>query len=162
MNEILRELVDAARILEGRLELSPERVDVAALAAQIADRSRADADDPSVEVAAHSAWVLGDPHRIGSALRAMVRAAGWWGREGPVRIEVIAKAETVRLEVARSGADLGRDSPKALFAAGLAGAGAGARLGLFVARGVAEAHGGSLVAEVGDELRLSFTLPLSL
>jgi RNA methyltransferase, TrmH family len=161
MNETLREVVDAARILEGKLELSPERVDLAALVRRIADESERNADHPPVKVDARSApSSLVDEQRVGTALRAMVRAAGWWGREGPVHVALRPAEGTIRIDVARSAPELRDEDPEAVFAAGRPGAGAGVRVGLFVARGVAEAHGGSLTADVGPAIRLTLALPV--
>ena len=160
MNRILREVVDAGRIMEGRLELSPERVDVAALVERIGAERGQSADQAPVEVDAEPASALVDPQRVATSVEAMVRAAEWWGREGPVRLALRSRATQISIVVARSAPDLGGDRADALFAAGRPGAGAGARLGLFAARGVAEAHGGTLTARVGDDIELTLTLPV--
>jgi signal transduction histidine kinase len=159
MNEILRELVDAARILEGRLEVSPERLDLAELMHELVEKLRRDPDRPELELDVRSTGLFADRERIAMSLRAMVRAAAWWGREGPVRVRARSGAAGPTIDVRRGRVDLGSTDGPGLFGAGQPGPGAGVKLGLFVARGVAEAHGGSLVAEIGDELRLSMTLP---
>jgi TrmH family RNA methyltransferase len=159
MNETLRELVDAARIVEGRLEVSPERLELSDVVNGVAGRIGQDPDQPPVEVDAASASVLADPERIATAIRAMMRGAAWWGREGSVRVAVRSTAAGAVVEVHRGGADVGSADVEYLFGAGLPGPGAGARLGLFVARGVAEAHGGSLRADVENGLRLVLSLP---
>ena len=159
MNEILRELVDAARILEGRLEVSPERLDLAELMKDLVEKLRRDPDQPELELDVGATALFADWRRIATSLRAMVRAAAWWGREGPVRVGARSGAAGATIEVGRGGVDLGSTDTSGLFGAGQPGPGAGVKLGLFVARGVAEAHGGSLVAEIGEELRLIMTLP---
>jgi RNA methyltransferase, TrmH family len=159
MNETLRELVDAARIVEGRLEVSPERVDVPELVQGLTEKLSRDQDQPEIELEVGPAVMFADRERIVTSMRAMVRAVGWWGREGPVRIGARSGVDTTVVEVRRGGADVASGDAPALFGAGQPGPGAGVKLGLFVARGVAEAHGGSLVAEIGGELRLTMTLP---
>jgi signal transduction histidine kinase len=68
-----------------------------------------------------------------------------------------------RLEVTiwRMGTDLAPADADGLFAARRPGTGSGSKIGLFVARGVAEAQGGRAWGEVADE-RLSFHLELPL
>jgi K+-sensing histidine kinase KdpD len=161
MNRILREVVDAGRIIEGKLEPALERVDFAALVERIGTERGSDVDQAPVEVDADPTSALVDPQRTATALEAMVRAAEWWGREGPVRISLRSRTTGISVTVARSAPDLGRDRPDELFVAGRGGAGAGARLGLFVARGVAEAHGGSLTVRVDTDIELTLTLPIS-
>jgi TrmH family RNA methyltransferase len=159
MNETLRELVDAARIVEGRLEITAERLDLADVLNRVVGKLEHDPDQPAIEIDAVPAAALADPDRVATAIRAMIRAATWWGREGPVRVAVRSAASGPVVEVHRGGADLGSADTEYLFGAGLPGPGAGARLGLFVARGVAQAHNGSLVAEVSNGVRLVLSLP---
>ena len=161
MNRILREVVDAGRIIEGKLEPALERVDFAALVERIGTERGSDVDQAPVEVDAEPTSALLDPQRTATALQAMVRAAEWWGREGPVRISLRSRTAGISVTVSRSAPNLGSDGPDELFVAGRGGAGAGARLGLFVARGVAEAHGGSLTARVDTDIELTLTLPVS-
>jgi len=61
--------------------------------------------------------------------------------------------------VTRAATDLTRADAEHLFAVRRSGDGAGAKLGLHVARGVAEAQGGSLTADVSDGFALRLVLP---
>ncbi len=61
----------------------------------------------------------------------------------------------------RDGTELTPEDAEGLFAARRPGTGAGSKIGLFVARGVAEAQGGRAWAEVEDG-RLSFHLDIPL
>jgi len=159
MNETLRELVDAARIVEGRLEVSAERLDLSDVVKGVAGKLGNDPDQPPIEIDVVPASALADPERITTAIRAMIRAATWWGREGAVRVAVRSSVRGPVVDVHRAGADIGSADAEYLFGAGLPGPGAGVRLGLFVARGVAQAHGGSLRADVSNGVRLTLSVP---
>ena len=150
MNGVLRELVDASRMAGGRLELSREPLRLEALVAQVAASSASVPDHPPVKWLGRDADVLADAERLRGTLAAMVEAAAWWGREGPVRVRASLGDGTVAVEVWRGATDLASAEAEALFRPRRPGEGAGSKLGLHVARGVAEAHGGSLAAEVTD------------
>jgi signal transduction histidine kinase len=126
----------------------------------MAESLRSDPDQPEIDLASHRVEVLADRARVLTSVRAMVRAAAWWGREGPIRLAVRPGVDDAAVEVLRRGPDLDPTDVETLFEAGLSGPGGGVRLGLFVARGVAQAHGGSLSADVSDDLRLTLSLPV--
>ncbi|MBI3648158.1 MAG: hypothetical protein HY240_05360, partial [Actinobacteria bacterium] len=64
MDTILRQLVDAARILGGGLEFFPERVDLAKLVLDLAEQQRRDPGHPGIEWAGHADTVFVDPVRL--------------------------------------------------------------------------------------------------
>jgi two-component system sensor histidine kinase FlrB len=146
----------------GRLELSREPLQIEALVTQVAASSASVPDHPPVEWEGRGAAVLADEERLRGALEAMVEAAAWWGREGPVRVRASVGGGQVVVEVSRRGAELAPEDAQALFRPRRPGEGAGSKLGLHVARGVAEAHGGSVTAEVteGDPPGISLRLVL--
>jgi len=78
----------------------------------------------------------------------------WWGHDGPIRVSASTEASYVDVEVFRSGTNLTQHDADGLFAPRPPGSGAGSKIGLFVARGVAEALGGSATAMVDTGLRL--------
>ena len=158
VNESLRHLVDAARIGQGKLELSSSPVDVAEVVQGVANGLRRDPDLPRLDLSVDEATAPADEERLRSAVRSMIRAAAWWGREGPIRVAVRGERGRVVIDVVRAAPDLGPDDASLLFAADRPGPGAGIRLGLFAAHGFAAAQGGSLVAESADDLHLSLTL----
>jgi K+-sensing histidine kinase KdpD len=161
MDGILRFLVDAGRVAAGTLEMFPERVDLADLMHGIIGSLVRDPEHPEVRWAGGNDVVLIDPSRLKSAVLAFIEASVWWGREGPITIEAGRTGERLEVTVWRVGTDLGPDEVDGLFAARRPGTGAGSKIGLFVARGVAEAQGGRAWGEVADG-RLSFHLELPL
>lgn len=161
MDSILRLLVDAGRVASGTLEMFPERVDLTELAQGIVKSVKRDPEHPEVRWAGEGDVVVTDPARVRSAILAFVEAQAWWGREGPITIEGGRAGDRLQLTVWRDGTELTLDDAEGLFAARRPGTGAGSKIGLFVARGVAETQGGRAWADVKDG-RLSFHLDLPL
>jgi TrmH family RNA methyltransferase len=163
MDAILRLLVDAGRVAAGTLELFPERVDLSDLALGVVASVKRDPEHPEVRWAGQADIVVTDPARLRSAVLAFIEAQVWWGRQGPITIEGGRAGDRLELTVWRDGTELTPSDAEALFAARRPGTGAGSKIGLFVARGVAESQGGRAWADVTDG-RLSFRLdiPLSL
>ena len=139
----------------------PERVDLTALAQGVARSVKGDPEHPEVRWAGGGDVVVTDPARVKSALLSFVEAQVWWGRRGPITIEGGRVGDRLELTVWRDGADLTPDDVAGLFAARRPGTGAGSKIGLFVARGVAGAQGGRAWADVADG-RLSFHLDIPL
>ena len=160
MDTILRQLVDAARVVGGTLELFPEQVDVGELAHAIAEAMRRDPDHPPIEYEGEPVTVFVDPARLKTALLAFIESLVWWGHEGPVRIGASRRDGTLRGLglTARRRARRPRP-PRRCSRRARPGEGAGSKIGLFVARGVAEAQGGRTWGEVADG-RLTFHLEL--
>lgn len=161
MDSILRLLVDAGRVASGTLEMFPERVDLTELAQGIVKSVKRDPEHPEVRWAGEGDVVVTDPARVRSAILAFVEAQAWWGREGPITIEGGRAGDRLQLTVWRDGTELTLHDAEGLFAARRPGTGAGSKIGLFVARGVAETQGGRAWADVKDG-RLSFHLDLPL
>ncbi|MGZ5295561.1 MAG: TrmH family RNA methyltransferase [Actinomycetota bacterium] len=161
MDAILRLLVDAARVAAGTLEMFPERVDLAELGRGIVGSEKRDPEPPEVRWAGEGDLVVTDPGRVKSAILAFIEAGVWWAREGPITIEGGRVRDRLELTVWRDGTELTPADVEGLFAARRPGSGAGSKIGLFVARGVAETQGGRAWAEVKDR-RLSFHLDIPL
>jgi signal transduction histidine kinase len=160
MDTILRQLVDAARVLGGNLELFREQTDVSELVLTIQEQQRRDPDHPPIGWAGDPVVVFVDPARLRTAILAFIESLVWWGREGVVTVSARAVPGGLRVEVARAGTELTVEDAEALFAPRRPGSGAGSKIGLWVARGVAEAQGGRAWAEVhGDVLSFCLELP---
>ena len=83
MDAILRQLVDAARVAAGALELFPETVDLAELVTQIADSQSPRSRSPRVIVGAGTAGaVFVDPARLAAPVLAFVESLVWWADRG--------------------------------------------------------------------------------
>jgi TrmH family RNA methyltransferase len=159
MNGVLRELVDAARLSSGRLELSSQLVPLGELIGRVVATAAVDPDHPAVVWEGEDVEVWSDPERLRGAIASMVGAAAWWGQEGPIHVRATPRAEIVEMEVARAVTDLTAAEAESLFAPRRPGQGAGTKLGLYVAKGFAEAQGGALVADVAGSFALRLSLP---
>jgi signal transduction histidine kinase len=120
-----------------------------------------DPEHPEVLWTGRGDIVVTDAARVKSAVLAFIEAQAWWGREGPITIEGGRVRDRLELTVWRDGTELTPDDAEGLFEARRPGTGAGSKIGLFVARGVAESQGGRAWAEV-KEGRLSFHLDVPL
>jgi TrmH family RNA methyltransferase len=161
MDQIVRQLVDAARVAAGSLDLFPDQTDLADLVAAIAEGQARDPEHPPIEWDGDPGPFFVDPTRMKTTLLTFSESLVWWGSEGPIRVHAERLENRVHVSAARSGVDLDDAAAEDLFRPRRPGQGAGSKIGLYVARGVAEAQGGRAWAEVhGTELSLHVELPL--
>jgi len=162
MDTIVKQLVDAARVVSGRFEAFPEEVEVKALVEDLGQMLSRDPEHPGVVWEGPDARAFVDRDRLRTTVHAFVESAVWWAREGPVHASASARRERLRVQVWRGGTELESGSVEWLFEPRRPGTGAGSKIGLYVARGVAEAQGGFATAEVRDgALRLALDLPFA-
>lgn len=157
MGAIVSLLVDAARLESGAIELSLGEVDLLDAVRTFADQAR-QRGAPDVSFSGESVLVVADVERLRSIFEAMVEAAAWWGQVGPVVVEVRARPEPC-IRVRRDRATLDEEAAGELFRPRPEGSGQGSKIGLFVARGLAEAHGGRLDVEVEGGIAFELRLP---
>jgi hypothetical protein len=100
-----------------------------------------------------------DPERLRLVLEAFVESLVWWASEGPVRVDGRVRDGRLSVEARRAETELTQEQAERLFRPRAPGTGAGSKIGLFVALGVAEAQGGSVSARVTDRA-IVFTLDL--
>jgi TrmH family RNA methyltransferase len=148
-------IVDAARLEAGRFRVEPRRLDLGEAASWVASLFSRGANYPTVEVRG-GAEASADPERLRAILLALCDGALWWGREGPVVIEIRSDGGGATVEVRR---DVGGPTPEELEAMFEGPQVPGGKIGLHIARRIAEAHGWTLVAEGGDAIRFVLTLP---
>jgi TrmH family RNA methyltransferase len=160
LNTILRQLVDAARLTAGALDLFPERTDVGGLVEQVGVSLARDPDHPAIEWEGGEVVALVDPERLRLVLEAFIESLVWWTNEGPVRVSGRIEGERLRVQTCRQGTDLTQDQADRLFHPRAPGTGAGSKIGLFVALGVAEAQGGGVSARVDDSLCFALDVPV--
>jgi TrmH family RNA methyltransferase len=163
LNAILRQLVDAARIAAGTLDLFPERADVRKTVEAISASLARDPGHAGVEWAGPEQLVaFVDPERLQLVLEAFVESLVWWANEGPVMIEGGLRDGHLVVEARRSEARLSQEEADRLFLPRPPGSGSGSKIGLFVAQGVAAAQGGTATAVVADAalvFRLNLPVP---
>ena len=157
MDQVLRLLVDAARVSGGSLETYPDRVDLADLVASVADMERRDPEHPAVEWTGDPGPYFVDPVRLKTAFLVFDESLRWWADTGPIAYDARRDGDAVEIVASRAGANLEEADLDALFQPRAPGSGGGSKIGLFVVRGVAEAQGGTAWATVADG-RLAFHL----
>ena len=158
------DLLTMARIDSG-LELHRAPVDLRGLAARVADVARLANPDARIEVVGDAAVAGADADRVTQVLTNLVdNALHATHHQGNVVLDVAHRPEGAVVEVGDDGPGIPPADAERVFErlvrldASRSGGGSG--LGLSIARGIAEAHGGSLdlvPAERGARFRL--TLP---
>lgn len=158
IQHIVGDLLDLAREREGEgIPIEPRPADLRSLCRQIVDELEAKARDRQVafecDVDGVGEW---DEHRIVQALSNLASNAAQHGTPGsPIRIRVTGNAAQVVVHVHNRGAIPKEVLPRMFepFRSGrqYASRGGGLGLGLFIARAIARAHGGSLEVDSSDD-----------
>jgi PAS domain S-box-containing protein len=167
VTRLITELLDISRLETGRLALRRQLVDVPKLAATVVGKVRFEypALDAALDFCAGFPKVYADPDKIEQVLTNLVENAckyasptglsivGAW-TDGDVSVTVTDRGPGIRA------ADLSKVFTK--FFRRSEGRPTGSGLGLWISRGLVEAHGGRLVAEpiAGRGTAFRFTLPL--
>jgi TrmH family RNA methyltransferase len=161
MDQILRLLVDAARVSSGALEPYPDRADLGDVVGAVVDMERRDPEHPPIEWIGDPGPFFVDPIRLKTALLAFDESLLWWAEEGPIVVDARRDGDAVEIVVSRAATTIDAAEVDALFLPRRPGSGGGSKIGLFVVRGVAEAQGGTAWATVEDgRLRLHLRLPV--
>jgi signal transduction histidine kinase len=169
MNELIQDLVDAARLESGHIDLRRTQVDVATAAADLATRLAAatGAGRVRVETEGKAPPALADPSRLERILtNLLTNALKYSPPDAPVVVRVRAEGEDLLTSVVDRGVGIGAEDLPRLFqryyrtreAASADGLG----LGLYITRKLVEAHGGRVWAESpgpGEGSAFHFTLP---
>ena len=160
MDTIVRQLVDAARVMSGRFQAYVELADIGDLVRQVAEQQGRDPEHPPIEWTGDGEKVLIDAGRLRTTLFGFAEALVWWGSEGPIRVG--SKVHGGRLVVSASRDTSTPVDADSLFEARRPGTGGGSKIGLYVARRVAEAQGGRAWGELTDgRLTLHVELPIA-
>jgi signal transduction histidine kinase len=171
MSRIVDDLLTLARIDEGRLELLQSRVDLGAVAADVAGSLRPLAEAQGVPVTVSgdlAAEVDADPDHLRRAVRNLVEnAVNYTGAGGRVGVEVWRRDGEVGLTVTDTGPGIPEAHLERIFdrfvrvdtARSRSTGGSG--LGLSITREIVEAHGGRVWAEstLGEGSAFSIGFP---
>lgn len=159
MARIIDDLLDVSRLTRGRVELRPQRLDLARLARTVMEDERPDIDRAGVTLETDlpelPVWVNADPTRLTQALANLLwNAAKFTDRGGKVTIRV--RADTTRqlaeLAVRDTGVGIEPDLLPHLFETftqadrSLERSKGGLGLGLSLVKGLVELHGGEVCA----------------
>ncbi|MBI4493843.1 MAG: PAS domain S-box protein [Chloroflexi bacterium] len=172
LNRMIADLLDVSRIEAGRLALERQPQDLATLVRQVAERTAevAAGHPVQVEVAEAPLPVEADPQRIEQVLGNLVSNAAKYGDpDTGILIEVRRRDTEVEVAVANHGPGIPPEDLPRLFSRfhrarqAQAERVAGLGLGLYISKGLVEAHGGRIWAESapGQTTTFRFTLPLA-
>ncbi|HVT22827.1 MAG TPA: ATP-binding protein [Mycobacteriales bacterium] len=164
LTRLISELLDVSRIESGRLELHKQLVDLPALVERdIAGRVAAgEAAERFVVESAEVPQVWADPDKVGQVVGNIVENALRHG-SGTVRIRLASEGDGARVTVSDEGEGISAEALPRIFTKFWRDARRGGTgLGLFIAKGIVEAHGGAIEAGAADSggARIGFALPL--
>src|SRR5581483_11381728 len=169
LGRLVQDLGDAVRLSAGTFEVFPSRVDLAKLVRDQVEQERLQAPRRrfDVEGASEPVWVEGDSDRIAQVLSNLLTNAVKYAPEGAIHVRLARAGEEVSIVVADEGPGIPPDRIDLVFEphvrlGGRAGADQprGSGLGLYIARGIVEAHGGRISAGNGPTGGAIFTVVL--
>jgi len=165
---LVDDVLDTSRIEAGTFGFSFSDVDVTGLVRESAAAAEAGGGGVRIRTSCADGLprVRGDRERLRQVLANLIdNAVKYSPKGGEVRIATSSNAEHVRIDVVDHGHGIARDQQDVIFekfgrahSPGRAKPGTG--LGLFIARSIAEAHGGSLEVRSAPDLGATFTLAL--
>jgi signal transduction histidine kinase/DNA-binding CsgD family transcriptional regulator len=164
LERLVRDLLDAARLEQGLFDLTKQPVDVLELVtATVADFAPGE-NSVRVRTEADELVVFADPNRLRQVVENLLSNALKVQPDGvPVVVELEGCEPWASIAIEDQGPGIAPEVLPTLFqrfARGSASVGLG--LGLYVARGITEAHGGTLAVDsrIGRGARFTVRLPL--
>jgi signal transduction histidine kinase len=166
--DLVGDVLDTSRIEAGTFSFSFSDVDLAALVRDVAAAAELGQDEVRVttEVGPALPSVRGDRERLRQVIQNLVEnAVKYSSAGGEVRLVATAHNGRIRVDVQDEGPGIPLEDQKLIFEKfGRSDAGGGAKpgtgLGLFIARSIVEAHGGSLEVDSAPKEGSVFTLEL--
>ncbi|MGZ3477449.1 MAG: ATP-binding protein, partial [Polyangiales bacterium] len=170
LRKMIEDLLDYAQIEAGHLRIAPRSVDVTALVCEVVERVGQTAQGRPVRLVRDGvARAEVDPDRIDQVVTNLLSNAVKYGASGTdITVAIEARPGEIEIAVTNRGPGLSRDELGKLFAkfhraksASAAGA-KGIGLGLFITKGIVEAHGGRIWAESTPSETTTFHVVLPL
>ena len=168
LTRLIENLLDVSRVATGRLALRSESLDLAGVAADVADYVRLEAANAGCELRLHAPEpVVGvwDRARLEQILSNLLSNAMKYGAGAPIEIAVERLDDFARLTVRDHGIGIAPENLDRIFARFERAASArhygGLGLGLYITRELVEAHGGRIVvrSQPGDGATFTVLLP---
>jgi signal transduction histidine kinase len=167
LSALIGDVLDTSRIEAGTFSYAFSDVDVGGLVRDVVAAAEVGQDEVTVESLVREPLprVRGDRERLRQVLTNLVEnAVKYSAADKPVRIAAFLRGPDVVVEVSDRGPGIAREDQRVIFEKfGRVSSSAskpGTGLGLFIARSIAEAHGGSL--DVRSELHRGATFTLAL
>ncbi len=171
IDRVIMNLVDISKLDAHRMELHKESMDLMSLVGRTLDSFHAAADMLGLELKAiaprEQVNVFADKQRIASVLQHLVGNAVKFTHEGHIEVTVNESEKEVRCSVQDTGIGISKENQAKLFGKyqqldWVPGGGEkGMGLGLAIAKGIVELHGGKIGVESqpGKGSKFTFTLP---
>jgi signal transduction histidine kinase len=167
LTHLVDELLNVSRIAAGRLALEPDDVDLTAVVGDVLERFEGELSRTRTHVAMHTTPVVGrwDRSALDQVVTNIVANALKFGAGKPIEVTVEAVNGTARLVVTDHGIGIPSDRLPHIFErferAVSARQYGGLGLGLYIARAIVEALGGSIEARSAGPLQgATFTIEL--
>lgn len=169
VTRLINELLDVSRIEAGRLELRRRPVELAKIAGDVVHRFALDPDGHTFAISFPGDFpeVYADADKVAQVLTNLVENAVKYSDGGRVTVSGEIVAGSAEIAVRDEGMGIPSDQIPLVFTKfyrrGGRGAPSGTGLGLYIARGLVEAHGGriSVESEVNRGTEVRFRLPLT-
>jgi signal transduction histidine kinase len=165
--ELISDVLDTSRIEAGTFSFSFSDVDLGAVVTDVVSNAAVGQDEVRVvsDLDGPLPTIRGDGRRLHQVVQNLVdNAVKYSSVGGEVRVRARAENGVVRIDVADDGPGIPSEDQRLIFEkfgrSGSGGAKPGTGLGLFIARSIAEAHGGALDVESVPEHGATFTLEL--
>jgi signal transduction histidine kinase len=171
LTRLVQDLGDVARLTTGRFTVQPEPADLAEIAATQVELAQERSPDHQIRLEGgdRPLPLEFDPDRIAQVIANLIGNAIKYTPGGAITVKVGRRDDVAELSVTDEGPGIPADRLEEIFEphvrlvpdeSGSTPRGAG--LGLYIARGIAEAHGGKLWAEnvAGGGARVTLQLPL--
>ena len=165
VTRLLGELLDVSRIDAGRLQLARRMVELPSVVSKVLEGFRVRSDRDYIdEFDADLPAVYADPDKLAQVLNNLVENATNYGR-GTVTVTATTDGSHLRCTVSDVGGEIHASNLSSIFTKFYRRPGerhAGTGLGLYISKGIIEAHGGKIWAESEPDVatRFHFTLPL--
>ncbi|MEX2556016.1 MAG: ATP-binding protein [Actinomycetota bacterium] len=166
VTRLLGDLLDVSRLEAGRLELKRQEVDLAAIATDAVARLRLNAEEHRLEVSFPVAFpkITADPGRIEQVLINLIENAIKYATPGTVTVSGEDAGGHVVVRVSDEGEGIDPDHlPNIFLKFYRRGSGerrTGTGLGLYICRGIVQAHDGDLIVERSDPTGTVFAVRL--
>jgi signal transduction histidine kinase len=166
VTRLVTELLDISRLETGRLHLRRQQVDLTALARTIFEKLKLEyADlDCILDFPEDFPQVYADPDKVEQVLTNLIENAAKYGSPVGMRVEGRVVSDTIEVSVHDTGEGIPPSDLPRVFSKFFRrdhGKPTGSGLGLWISRGLVEAHGGRLTASSieGQGSVFTFTLP---
>ena len=167
MIRLINDMVDVTRIRSGKLSIRPADAELSGLLQRIVSdlAQRADADGGTIELhAAEQVTGLWDEFRVEQVIINLLTNALRYGGSKPIRVTLTRSATHAEVEVRDQGVGISAEDQVRIFSpferAGTKVVSEGLGLGLYIARQLAESHGGTLTVESAPNEGAAFRLTL--